>query len=480
MMDYEQLVEAIKSLDWVKKKEAETLLNALIKRKNEYGILENSLDRNPVQKALLEFYLNQFNMNVEDKQTWVLLYWGNGVGKTHVGASICNYMAMWEEGWKLGLPKIGSKKTIWIGTESGANVRNTIDKYLLWEGSPTRIPPDMIDWNPHYDNKILKWLKLKNWCEISILTYDQGYEKWQGGNPDFMWLDEEPKDERIFTEARMRMRKKGCEMLITMTPLNGETCVYEHFIANPDPKDKVFRGSSFDNPFIDMSAFRGLTDEEKERRIEGSFRPSTGIVYKEFTNDNIIDYFDPSDRNEYKIYMGIDFGVSHPTWVIFLAVDRSYNFYIFNELLLKDTTLSDILRDVKQVLKPYKLEFAVRDSASKREWLEFQRLWFPTIPADKKSKGINDMSNRRAGILMINNLLANKKLFIANSCVELIKQLKSHRYKGWDKDWDVVKEKDDLLDSMRYIITSIRSPFKIKTDKEEKLDKLITKFKSYE
>ena len=231
-MDYEQLVEMIKNLDWVKKREAEALLNALIKRKNEYRILESKLDANPTQKALLDFYLSQSNLNSEDKKTWVLLYWGNGLWKTFVWAYITACMALWEEGKKLWLPYIGSKKKIWIGTESWANVKNTIDVYLLREWSPTRIPPEFIDGNPHYDNKILKGFKLKNWCEVSIFTYDQGYAKWQGGNPDFMWLDEEPTDERIFTEARMRMRTKGSEMLITMTPLNWETCVYNHFIVN--------------------------------------------------------------------------------------------------------------------------------------------------------------------------------------------------------------------------------------------------------
>jgi phage terminase large subunit-like protein len=44
-----------------------------------------------------------------------------------------------------------------------------------------------------------------------------------------MWLDEEPVNQDVWGELKARTRTRLCEMLITMTPLNGLTGVYEFF-----------------------------------------------------------------------------------------------------------------------------------------------------------------------------------------------------------------------------------------------------------
>lgn len=77
-----------------------------------------------------------------------------------------------------GLPYLGWKKNIWILTKSGSNVKNTIEPYLLGNGSITRIPPEKIT-KINKDNGILKSIVLSNNTTISILTYDQGSENLQ-------------------------------------------------------------------------------------------------------------------------------------------------------------------------------------------------------------------------------------------------------------------------------------------------------------
>ena len=68
------------------------------------------------------------------------------------------------------------------------------------------------------------------------------------------------------------------------------------------------------------------------------------------------------------------------------------------------------------------------------------------------------MSNRRAGILMINDMFHNWKLVISSNCVKIIRELETHYYKEWSKqDWEVNKENDDLLDALRYIIYMIKT-----------------------
>lgn len=159
-----------------------------------------------------------------------------------------------------------------------------------------------------------------------------------------------------------------------------------------------------------------------------------------------------------RYYKAIDFGTSHPTAVIFLAQDIDDNFYVFDEIRLANTELKEIVRELNNKSRPYDFEFFVRDSAAKREWLELEKqFWIHTIPADKRSKWANDMSNRRTWILMLNTLFKQGKLMIADSCKLLIKELETHYYKeNGKRDGEVVKEWDDLLDALRYCMFMVR------------------------
>lgn len=65
------------------------------------------------------------------------------------------------------------------------------------------------------------------------------------------------------------------------------------------------------------------------------------------------------------------------------------------------------------------------------------------------------MSNRRAGILKVNNLLFNRKIFISDRCKNLISEFENHFYKeGGKRDGEVEKVNDDALDALRYLIFS--------------------------
>ena len=383
---------------------------------------------------------------------------------THSGAYITVLLALGTNTSKYWLPYLGTKKNIWICTKSGSNVKSTIMPYLLWEFSKTRIPPDEIEWVPKLDNGILKSIKLKNGCEIHIKTYDQGQENVQGGNPDWMWLDEEPTNSEVWGELKARTRTANCEMLITMTPLNGLTWVYDFFFNSENEeltsKCKIYRVSSLDNPYTDKTWTLWMTDEEYRLRVDGSFENPTWLVYSSFSRSkNVVPHFNPRDLWEWvKYYRWIDFGTSHPTWVTFLAVDNDDNVYIYDEIRLANTELKEIVRNINEKSKWTDFEYFVRDSAAAREWLELEsQFWIYTTRADKRSKGANDMSNRRTWILMLNTLFKEGKLMISDKCPMTIKEFETHYYKDWSRrDWEVNKIDDDLIDAIRYTIFLIK------------------------
>jgi hypothetical protein len=67
------------------------------------------------------------------------------------------------------------------------------------------------------------------------------------------------------------------------------------------------------------------------------------------------------------------------------------------------------------------------------------------------------MSNRRTWILMLNTMFKNGKIMISDKCTMLIKELETHYYKeNGQKDWEVNKVWDDLIDALRYLIFMIK------------------------
>ena len=160
---------------------------------------------------------------------------------------------------------------------------------------------------------------------------------------------------------------------------------------------------------------------------------------------------------EVKYYRGLDFWVSHPTGCVLLAVDMDDNVYVFDEVYKANTLVEDLADEIRMKTWPREVEYTVRDSASKREGIEIARYWIKTVPADKFSKWEGDVSNRKAGIMMINQMLKDWKLLISQNCKNLIREFETHYYReGGKKDGEVNKINDDLLDALRYVLWTIK------------------------
>lgn len=194
-----------------------------------------------------------------------------------------------------------------------------------------------------------------------------------------MWLDEEPTDGDVFMEANARMRKLECQMLVTMTPLSGITRVAEYLVNTEDEglrnKVMVKRVSSMDNPFTDKSWTLGLTDEERRLRVDGTFENPTGLVYSCFHRDTcVMDSGLIHPHLGCKYYAGVDFGVSHPTAVVFVVEDQYGYMQVYKEWRKSNASLSEIAQVISREDALVHLQYVVRDSASAREGLELDRL----------------------------------------------------------------------------------------------------------
>lgn len=461
-------------LNELEKKELLELTELLEIRKKDYWIIWTKLQehQNLLKDAIVEkkeVIMQNGRLSYFPKNKYILFQWWNGSWKTMTWIYLTVLLALWRSWEKYWLPYIWEKQDIWIVTKSWANITSTIWPYLIWEFSKTRIPKDEVE-KVNSDNWIIKSIKLKNWCIISIRTYDQWPERLQGWSPDFILVDEEPTQKSVWEEILARWRKPNSQIVLTMTPLNWLTPVYEYFYEQKDDwvksRSKVILVSSLDNKFADHTWLMWLSEQDKKMRIYWMFVPPSWLVYSSFNRaEHTIKFFDPKDLwYDVSFYWAIDFWHTHPTAFLSIAVDWDWNIYVFDILYKSWMLIKDIVEWIKRskIKHWIEYEYIVADTAAKREREELLSLWIRTRPADKWSKWESWESNRKAGIFKINQLLSDGKIYIADTCRELITEFEQHHYKDWKKDWEVEKTQDDALDAFRYWVFS----YKPKTTKQ--------------
>lgn len=395
---------------------------------------------------------------------YVVMQWGNWVWKSFTLYYLTALYAIWRQVKNYKLPYLWTKKNIIIVTQSSSNVRDYVEPYLLWDNSPCRIPPDLVEKVIKWPDSV-KWIELTNWCKITIKTVEQGQKRLVWANPDLLVIDEPIEKDEVWNELLARLRAPEAQLLYWFTPINWYNASYYFLYEQHSEKvkEKIFHRvyTSTENIYQDHSTLEWMTEKERKMRLYWEFTPLTWLVYNEFSRYNsTVEHFHPKDLWPCRYYAWLDFWTSHPFWFVAIAVDSDWHHYIFDSSTWSDILLKDIAERIKSIKKKYWIDFEyiVADTAWKRERLELKQYWINTTPADKWWKWANWESNRRAWIMKVNQLLHDKKLFVADNNIELIKEFSTHCYKDWSRDWEVIKENDDLLDAMRYAIWSIKTP----------------------
>lgn len=156
-----------------------------------------------------------------------------------------------------------------------------------------------------------------------LKTYEQGWQKWQGGKPHFIWLDEEPDNYMIYSEAQTRILRTNGAIIVTMTPLLGETELTLHF---GDGGDGIYRIGATWNEAPHM------TDEQKARmtasyraherdaRTKGIPMMGEGAVFPIGDDEISVEAF--AIPKHWARIKGCDFGMDHPAAGCELAHDR--------------------------------------------------------------------------------------------------------------------------------------------------------------
>ena len=466
MIDINKLADIdIDKLTIEEREELANLVYELRERERVYPILDYKL-----QDYQMEFQEAVMARNPDGtpKNKFIIFIGGNGTGKTQTCAYLTSLIAMWEDTKNWGLPYIGKAPIVSVVTSTGTQIMKNIEPYLLWTETAEddiKFPWYFKNVNGHRwdvvkkvrkDKEILKEITLTNGTTIYFGSYDQGAKRLEGSSPDLTWIDEIPTRWSDFRELIRGTRKKNAQFIMSFTPTAYNKKIYDWVFWGQDNKF-VRQVDAFENKYADHSWMEGLSEDELRIVRFGDFTPPSWLVYKNFNRrESVIEGVKTRELGAgTRFYWALDFWVKHPMAFLFIAVDTDWHVFVFDEIHKSNLLLKDLVKEVNDKCREHgiSLQSIIADSAGARERAELKALGMTTKGAKKRKKEW-EMSNRRTGIMKINQLLALGKLYISESCPKLIEEFETHHFKETWVDGSVNKENDDWLDALRYFIFS--------------------------
>lgn len=284
------------------------------------------------------------------KERQRMLMAANRVGKTlSAGAEVAMHATGLYPDWWEG--RVFEHSTLgWVGSITNESSRDIVQKELLGgvgEDLGTGwIPKDCIidvKFKQAGISDVVETVRVRHVTgKVSVInfkTYDQGWRKWQGTAPHYVWMDEEPDVFKVYTEALTRILSSKGVMLVTFTPLLGETELVMHFTAGK--KGCFLLHASWDDaPHLSEAdkdeLMSSYPDYEQDARTKGIPVLGEGKVFPISESEITCDPFDVSDFPHWARICGIDFGFNHPGAAAWLAWDRDKDIvYLYDSYRMK-------------------------------------------------------------------------------------------------------------------------------------------------
>lgn len=400
----------------------------------------------------------------QKKNRWV--FGGNRSGKTECGAVEVVYMARGCHPYR----KITTATSGWVVSLSTQVQRDVAQSKILNYLNPEWIQ-DVVMLSGRKDNYahgIIDYILVKNvhgtLSKIGFKSCDQGREKFQGTSLDYVWFDEEPPYD-IYSECRMRVLDKNGDIFGTMTPLKGMTFVYDEIYLNKYNDENIWHEFMQwdDNPYISEQAKNAMknsmSQEELKSRQFGEFLDVGGRVYPEF--DENVNVIEPCDiPYEWQDKLSIDPGLKNPLSCHWYAVDYDGNIYVVAEHYEKEKDIeyhSKKIHEISDNLHWHRnsngmLESLI-DSAANQTTLASKKSVSDLFYEHNILVNSNVNKDVFSGIQRVKSYLKNSngqsRLFIFNTCKNLIREIKGYRWGNGDSP---VKENDHSMDELRYYI----------------------------
>jgi phage terminase large subunit len=211
-----------------------------------------------------------------------------------------------------------------------------------------------------------------------------------------------------------------------------------------------------------------LSDIDFRQEYLAEFITRAGMVYEDFSEENIIPSFSLEDYHD--IYLGADFGFANPTAICFMAVDiRDDTVTQFDEIYIERKSIVEIADMIDETLRKngipkWRVKAIFTDPAGNAEeltsgispvdYLRMERDW------RVENKGSLIVYGLHLVRSFIRSASGHRKFFVLNKCFNTTKSLMGYSY-AIQRITDLVKEEplkdgvhDHMCDAIRYFFVN--------------------------
>ena len=353
-----------------------------------------------------------------------------------------------------------------------------------WEGKWTEFLPrnefkenKKFGWVEEWDNKYIHSCRFKSGVTIYFKTYGTGGDHvhtLQSSTPAIVSCDEELPCEgnnNLWPELQMRLASPanaGSMFWMNATPTKGQRLwqqVQSGHVKIPDSwvrtvsmYDCLGLYANGEKSIWSLDRIKKIeqtlpSDREIQVRVHGLFRAIDSLAITQFRADKHLKPWHPINGWEY--YAGIDYGVGgktgHPSSITFIAASPSYNAARIIKCWRGDgqqTTPDDVIAkfiEMRDSLGITDMAGIYYDHSAGAIGIISERAGLGWLKANK---------DRDFGFSLINSLFKNDMLVIlddkSGEPTKLVEEIES-----LVSDADKRRASDDLVDSLRYALTSI-------------------------
>ncbi len=400
------------------------------------------------------------------RNRWV--FGGNRSGKTECGAVETVWLARGIHPFRKNIPNVNC----WVVSVSQQVQRDVAQQKILRYLDKSWIAETVMasgsKSSPDYGviDCIVIYNVFGGTSKIGFKSCEAGREKFQGASLDFVWFDEEPPRD-VYEECRMRILDRNGHLFGTMTPLKGLSWVYEEIYLNKHHSDEVwceFMEWS-DNPYLSQKEVQlmseSMSQEALESRRYGRFTQNGGLVYPEFSEENVIEPFDvPPDWQD---AISVDPGLNNPLSCHWYAQDGDGNVYVVAEhyearrdVAYHAEKIKEICRKLGWKTDRFNRVSVLMDSAANQRTLNGQKSVAELFSEQgicvntRVDKGMYVGINRVKA--MLKPLSGPPKLYIFSSCVNMLREIKGYFWGNGDVP---IKRDDHAMDELRYYVSNL-------------------------
>lgn len=302
---------------------------------------------------------------------------------------------------------------------------------------------------------------------IKWLTFEQGWRKWQSGDPKIILWDEEPDDtvsdqKDILSECLTRLVRNSGIFMVGYTPLLGDTQLTEHFMHSDDPSVFYIGATWDDAPHMDEGDKERIKEQypehQRSARTQGIPMLGEGRIFTEAESKILINPFDIPKH--WARIRGIDFGgiKNHPHAFASLAWDRDQDvIYVYqtwkdNCKMREHANVINAQDEWIPVAWPH--DGMRHDPRSGDELHKIYRRYGVSM-LSKSARYKNDQGGAQPQWPVIENLIGRietDKFKVFRTCVGFSDEYRSYH----TKDGKIVAKRDDILKSVFYALMMLR------------------------